>query len=149
MMSSTQQFSHQTLVDQCSDSTGLRQRGTRKGIKFWVKRLIINSVREFGGRRPWFPVCWSICCMPGTVPSIVHVVFHQALEQHCKEVLNLHITDGETLAERRSNLVQITKQLRSELSLHSGSMQLQSLCLNLLYSLFLEHKNQTILPNIC
>ena len=148
-MLSTQQF-------QSSDSGGLvfRQHrievgGDKKGNKVLVKRLIINSVREFGGRRPWFPVCWSICCMPGTVPSIVHVVLNQAFEQHCKEVVNLHIADGETLAKRRSNLVQITKQVRLELSLHSGSVQLQSLCLNLLYSLFLEHKNQTILPNIC
>ena len=44
-------FSHMTLADYCLVGEELRSEGIRKGIKFWVERLIINLIRElsFGG----------------------------------------------------------------------------------------------------
>ena len=44
-------FSCLTLVDYCSVSTRLRLEGTRKGMKFWMERLITNLIREFDFRR--------------------------------------------------------------------------------------------------
>ena len=40
-----------TLADYCLVGEELRSEGIRKGIKFWVERLIINLIRElsFGG----------------------------------------------------------------------------------------------------
>ena len=44
-------FSHMILAEYCLASEELRSEGIKKGIKFWVERLIISLIRElsFGG----------------------------------------------------------------------------------------------------
>ena len=44
-------FSHMILAEYCLVSEELRSEGIKKGIKFWVERLIISLIRElsFGG----------------------------------------------------------------------------------------------------
>lgn len=51
----TSNVSHLTLDGECSFSWRLRSEGIRKGIKFWIKRLIINSAGQLYFRRTWFP----------------------------------------------------------------------------------------------
>ena len=41
---------HLTLIDESSISTGLKSERIRKGIKFWVERLIINPIGELSFR---------------------------------------------------------------------------------------------------
>ena len=47
---SNSNFSHLTLVDYCLVSTAFVSERTRKETKFWIERLIINSVRKFDFR---------------------------------------------------------------------------------------------------
>ena len=48
-------LSHLTLAN-CSFSTGLRSEGTRKGLKFWIKTLIITLEQELAFRGTQFHV---------------------------------------------------------------------------------------------
>lgn len=50
----TSNVSHLTLDGECSFSWRLRSEGIRKGIKFWIKRLLINSAGELDFRGTHF-----------------------------------------------------------------------------------------------